>query len=144
MQMKFIILVLGLSALVTSQAAALSLTYVIYTNAAEFAGAVEILSEHNFENVPVGTNCKSYDFGDFATDGAALYAVTIKDDNTHELSFNTSSYTQDMALSFHNPIVAFGFDWRNTDNNTDMVRVDFDGTRYVLGAKDESGFWGGL
>jgi hypothetical protein len=47
-----------------------------------------------------------------------------------------------MSLTFHEPMMAFGFDWRNTDNNDDMIRVDFDGTRYVLGAKDETGFWG--
>lgn len=142
MKTKAIFFALGLSALGTPPITARALTYVVYTNVAEFAGAVGSLSEYDFENIPVGTNCKNYDFGDFVISGAALYAVTIKDDNTHELYLNSSSYAQNMSLSFHNPIVAFGFDWRNTDNNSDMLRVDFKGTRYVLGAKDEVGFWG--
>lgn len=142
MKIKLMVLAIGFVALAKIQASTNTLTYIIYRNATEFTEATDNLSEYDFESIPVGTNCKNYDFGDFTTDAAALYAVNIQDDNTHELYFNTSSYSQNMSLSFHNPIVAFGFDWRNTDNNSDMIRVDFDGTRYVLGSKDEVGFWG--
>lgn len=142
MKPKFIAFTTGLTVLVTSLAPAATLTYVVYTNTASFAEAVGRLSVYDFEAIPAETNCKTYDFGDFTVNGEALYTVDIKNENTHELCFNSSSYNQHMSVSFHNPIMAFGFDWRNTDNNSDMVRVDFAGTRYLLGAKDESGFWG--
>lgn len=103
---------------------------------------LDCLALQKIEAIPGGTDCKSYDFGDFSVDGAALYKVDIENENTHELHFNTSSYSQNMSVSFHNPITSFGFDWRNTDNNDDLIRVNFDGIRHVLGAKDESGFWG--
>lgn len=142
MKFKFIMSAMAINALLTPLASATTLTYTVYTNETEFTEAAELLSANDFEAIPSGTDCKNYNFGDFETDGRELYVVSIEDANTHVLHFNSSSYTQNMSLFFHNPIVAFGFDWCNTDNNDDMVRVDFDGTRYVLGAKDETGFWG--
>lgn len=121
---------------------AATLEYSVYTDLAEFTQAAGPTTLYDFESIAVNTGCKNYNFGDFTTYGPSLYNVNIENENTHELHLNTSSYTQDLALTFNKPIVAFGFDWRNTDNNDDMLRVDFDGTRYVLGAKDESGFWG--
>jgi len=142
MKIKLVIFTIGLAALMTTLASANTLTYVIYTNAVEFAEAVGNFSEYDFESIPTGTDCKNYDFGDFAIDGAALYAVTIVDDHTHEINLSTSSSSQDMSVSFHTPIIAFGCDWRNTDGNGDILRVDFDGTRYVLGTSGDFGFWG--
>lgn len=117
-------------------------TYQVYTSLQDFENATQSLTVFDFESIPAGTNCESFDFGDFTTQGTALYNVEISNENSHELYFNTSSYTQDLTVAFKTDQIAFGFDWRNTDNNDDMVRVDFNGTQYVLGAKDESGFWG--
>ena len=131
-----------LSILLTMATSTFALTYDIYNDLESFTNATQNTSLHDFESNPIGTNYKAYDFGDFTVNGTSLYSVQIIELNTHKLYFNTSSYTQHMSVTFHSPIKAFGFDWRNDDNNNDMVRVVFDGTMYVLGAKDESGFWG--
>ena len=119
-----------------------ALVYNIYTNFSDFSLAAGTTSVYDFEPDSVGGNYKIHDFGDFSVNGSDMYLVNIENEATHELHFNSSSYTQDLSLTFHQPIRAFGFDWRNIDNNTDMVRVIFNDILYVLGAKDESGFWG--
>jgi len=128
--------------LLVSEHKAEALTYNIYTDYSSFSAAAGSTMLYDFESDTVGANYKVYDFGDFSVDGSSLYAVKIEDVSTKELYFNTSSYTQNMAVTLDVASASFGFDWRNTDNNTDMIRVDFDSTQYVLGAKDESGFWG--
>lgn len=119
-----------------------AVTYNIYTDYSSFSAAAGSTLLYDFEDDTVGKGYEVHNFGDFSVDGSSLYSVEIKNVSTKELYFNTSKYTQNMAVTLNIPSSAFGFDWRNTDNNTDMVRVDFDGTQYVLGAKDESGFWG--
>lgn len=128
--------------LLVSEHRAEALTYNIYTDYSSFSAAAGSTMLYDFESDTVGADYKVHDFGDFSVDGSSLYAVTIQDVSTKELFFNTSSYTQDMAVTLDVPSASFGFDWRNTDNNTDMIRVDFDNIQHVLGAKDESGFWG--
>lgn len=142
MRKQIIVLVASFVVLLMIPAASFAVTYGTYNDLQSFRQAAGSLKLYDFESDTVGGDYKIHDFGDFSVNGSSLYAVDIEDENTNELHFNTSSYTQNMSVIFDDSITAFGFNWRNTDNNNDMVRVIFDNTTYVLGAKDESGFWG--
>lgn len=132
-------------------------SYTLYEDLADFNAAAGQLSVYDFEEDVAGAGYKSHDFSDFSIEGSSLYDVDIVDNlddirsglssnisggNTNLLVFNTSSYTQNLAITFNDSITAFGFDWWNIDNNTDEVRVTFDGTQHVLGSQYENGFWG--